>query len=86
LQDALQARRVVMLTGPRQCGKTTLVRQLISKNVEYKTLDDAVFRKAAEEDPHLFVEGVPENSTMMDHTEFMVRAREAYSFKTSSPF
>jgi predicted AAA+ superfamily ATPase len=65
LQDALQARRVVMLTGPRQCGKTTLVRQLISKNVEYRTLDDAVFRKAAEEDPHLFVEGVPENSTMI---------------------
>ncbi len=65
LQHALQARRVVMLTGPRQCGKTTLVRQLISKHVEYRTLDDAILRKAAEEDPHLFVEGVPGNGTLI---------------------
>jgi ABC-type cobalamin/Fe3+-siderophores transport system ATPase subunit len=31
---------VVMLIGPRQCGKTTLVRQFVDKEREYVTLDD----------------------------------------------
>jgi len=65
LQDGLQTRRIVMLTGPRQSGKTTLVQQLISKHVEYRTLDDAIFRKAAEEDPHLFVEGILSRRTLI---------------------
>lgn len=55
LKQALASRRVVMLTGPRQCGKTTLARSLASNHILYKTLDDAAVRQAAESDPHLFV-------------------------------
>ena len=37
---ALTDNPVVMLIGPRQCGKTTLVQQFADKVREYVTLDD----------------------------------------------
>src|SRR5271157_1813713 len=41
LKKALTRSRVVVLTGPRQCGKTTLARQLISEtSVNYFDLED----------------------------------------------
>ncbi|MCY3972762.1 MAG: ATP-binding protein [Candidatus Dadabacteria bacterium] len=51
----MRERRIVLLAGPRQCGKTTLVRQLASDTVEYRTLDDATFAEFAESDPEGFV-------------------------------
>jgi predicted AAA+ superfamily ATPase len=42
---------VVMLIGPRQCGKTTLVRQFVDKEREYVTLDDDTVLEAARGDP-----------------------------------
>lgn len=48
-------RRVLLLAGPRQCGKTTLVRQLESSKVEYRTLDDGTLKALAESDPMGFV-------------------------------
>jgi uncharacterized protein len=60
--DALQDTPVVFLQGPRQCGKTTLVRQLISAgyHAEYVTLDDASALEAALADPDGFVAALPE--------------------------
>ena len=46
---------VIMLTGPRQVGKTTLL-ETISKNREYITLDDLEQRKLAKQDPALFLQ------------------------------
>ena len=46
---------VIMLTGPRQVGKTTLLEQ-ISKNREYITLDDLEQRRLAKQDPALFIQ------------------------------
>ena len=41
LKKALSRSRVVVLTGPRQCGKTTLARQLLSEtSVNYFDLED----------------------------------------------
>ena len=37
---ALQDTPVVMVTGPRQCGKTTLVRDLVAGYREFITMDD----------------------------------------------
>jgi predicted AAA+ superfamily ATPase len=50
--EALTDTPVVLLAGPRQAGKTTLVRQIAaSQGLRYLTLDDAVTLLAAREDP-----------------------------------
>jgi predicted AAA+ superfamily ATPase len=53
LLEALQEARIVAVIGPRQAGKTTLVRDLIRADypATYVTLDDAGTRSAAESDP-----------------------------------
>ncbi len=48
---ALADTPVVLLCGPRQAGKTTLVRQLAGSERRYLTLDDELTRLAAQEDP-----------------------------------
>ncbi len=48
-------RRVLLLSGPRQCGKTTLAHQLESAETEYRTLDDGTLKEAAENDPQGFI-------------------------------
>jgi len=48
--------KVVMLTGMRQVGKTTLLRDLAGEERLYLTLDDARTLKMAKEDPYLFFE------------------------------
>lgn len=51
----LEDRRVVLLAGARQCGKTTLARTLRSDETEYRTLDDLTLRESAADDPNNFV-------------------------------
>jgi uncharacterized protein len=53
--EALQDTRVVLVTGPRQAGKTTLVEQFITADRRYVTLDDAGTLAAAKRDPAAFV-------------------------------
>jgi uncharacterized protein len=49
--EALTDTPVVLIAGPRQVGKTTLVRQMAAKGFQYLTLDDALTQLAAKEDP-----------------------------------
>ena len=55
IQEALNTRRVLLLSGARQCGKTTLAKELVDEGTEYRTLDDLTLKRAAENDPHGFV-------------------------------
>jgi predicted AAA+ superfamily ATPase len=48
---ALQDTPVVMVTGPRQSGKTTLVRNLVPGSRQFITLDDDTVLAAARSDP-----------------------------------
>lgn len=50
LRDALASARVVNLVGPRQVGKTTLVRDLFQEG-RFLTLDDAAVLAAMDADP-----------------------------------
>lgn len=52
--NALKTRRVVILAGARQCGKTTLSKSLAHSS-EYRTLDDKLLLQAAKADPHEFI-------------------------------
>jgi len=47
---------VVSLTGPRQSGKTTLLRHIFGKKYNYATLDDFAAREMAVKDPKMFLE------------------------------
>lgn len=50
---------VLLLTGPRQVGKTTLLRHLSAANRCYVTLDDLAARDLARRDPVLFLQKYP---------------------------
>ena len=54
---ALTDNPAVMVIGPRQVGKTTLVRQFTAANRTYVTLDDDTVLQAARSDPSGFVRG-----------------------------
>ena len=55
VREALADTRVVMLCGPRQAGKTTLVRRIAGDDIPFYTLDDEITLDAASNDPIGFV-------------------------------
>ncbi len=58
--EAAEDSRVVLVVGPRQAGKTTLVRDLADGSLprSYVTMDAASVRRAAAEDPVGFIAGL----------------------------
>ena len=63
LTEALADTPAVCLLGPRQVGKTTLVREL-EPDRSYISFDDTTMLDAAQTDPTGFVQGLPENVTL----------------------
>lgn len=51
IAEALADTPVVLLAGPRQAGKTTLVRQVAENGLRYLTMDDELTLLSAREDP-----------------------------------
>ncbi len=65
LVEALADSPVVLVHGPRQCGKTTLVQEVGARlGYEYLNFDDEVARAAAAADPSGFVDDLPERVTL----------------------
>ena len=46
----------ILITGPRQVGKTTVLRSMMDGNRTYVTLDDLEERSLAKRDPALFLQ------------------------------
>ena len=46
----------ILITGPRQVGKTTVLKHLMDSNREYVTLDDLDERRLAKNDPAMFLQ------------------------------
>lgn len=62
---------VVLVTGPRQSGKSTLVRDLIADRfpAQYLTLDDTALLDAAIRDPQGFVGSISAPSAILDEVQ-----------------
>jgi uncharacterized protein len=61
LEEALSDSPVVLIHGPRQCGKTTLAQQVGDRaGYTYLSLDDSVLLAAVQADPAGFVADLPE--------------------------
>jgi len=63
VKEALKTRRVIVISGARQTGKTTLSRQVITKDEDYRSLDDSFMLDYALSDPKGFLHNNP--STMV---------------------
>ena len=55
LRSALKTRRILILSGPRQCGKTTLAKKISDPHSIYRNLDDLTLFEAAKSDPESFI-------------------------------
>ena len=78
LAEALEESPVVLIQGPRQCGKTTLAQIVGSPRgltaganppvgqgaYAYVTFDDDIARRGAETDPMGFIAGLPERAAL----------------------
>ncbi len=59
VREAMTDTRIVALVGPRQSGKTTLVRKIAAdRSLDFITLDDQQFRRFAQDDPAGFLRGL----------------------------
>lgn len=59
VREAMGDTRIVALVGPRQSGKTTLVRKIAADEaLSFITLDDEQFRQFANADPNGFMRGL----------------------------
>lgn len=58
IDEALSDTRVVLISGPRQSGKTTLAMDIAGDNIPFLTLDDANVLRSAVDDPIGFVRGL----------------------------
>lgn len=67
IKDAAKFFPVITLTGPRQSGKSTLLRHLFS-DAPYFSMEDVAFREVALEDPKGFLSQFPE-SVIIDEVQ-----------------
>ena len=66
----------ILVTGPRQVGKTTVLRQLMTDDREYVTLDDLDERSLAKRDPAMFLQ-IHSTPIMIDEVQY---APELFSY------
>jgi len=76
VEDTSKSFPVILITGPRQVGKTTLLEMISEKDRKYVTLDDLEQRKLAKTDPALFLQ-VNQPPLIIDEIQY---ALELFSY------
>ncbi len=61
--------KVLLISGPRQAGKTTLLKQLNNGGKKYVSLDNPSVRALAKDDPALFIQRY-EPPVMIDEVQY----------------
>ncbi len=61
----------VLLTGPRQSGKTTFLLNEASKNYSYVTFDDPLQREYASQDPKGFLDQFSDGPAILDEIQYV---------------
>ncbi len=56
IKEATAVFPIVLVTGPRQVGKTTMLKKISEENRTYVTLDNPLIRELAVKDPSLFLQ------------------------------
>lgn len=67
--EASTSFKVILLTGPRQVGKTTLLQEAHKQSRSYVTLDDLNMRLAAQQDPASFLDRL-ELPVLIDEVQY----------------
>ena len=71
LEELLAEFRVLYLTGPRQAGKTTLVKSVAENlGMSYMTLDDQTVLASAESDPHGLIRSLGNKCVVIDEFQY----------------
>jgi len=70
LEDYLKHFQAVLVTGPRQSGKTTFLRHQLGGIAEYVSFDDPMERLFAKEDPNAFLDRFGRKAVILDEIQY----------------
>ncbi|MBI5409281.1 MAG: AAA family ATPase, partial [Nitrospirae bacterium] len=70
LNDAVKHFPAVLITGPRQAGKTTFLLHEMGKNSDYLSFDDPMERSFAVSDPNGFLDRFEKRPVILDEVQY----------------
>jgi len=71
LNEALRLFPAILVTGPRQAGKTTFLVHEYGKKSDYVSFDDPLERNFALSDPNGFLDRFRENPVILDEVQYV---------------
>lgn len=71
LQKALSMFPAVLVTGPRQSGKTTFLLHEFGKNYQYVNMEDPMERSFAKSDPNGFLDRFEDKPVILDEIQYL---------------
>lgn len=70
IKSTLEQFPIILLSGPRQVGKTTVLKEILNSNYGYITMDDLFLRNQIIEDTELFFKNNP-GSLILDEIQYV---------------